>query len=97
MKETCTKKLTHGKLFLDGRKLQDGSGFPISVNKMVQQRNRNQDLWQKDSPRHIKQTIKKHLFQQKKMSSIRVLISCAANLEYNFYQLDVANVFLRGI
>jgi hypothetical protein len=31
-----------------------------------------------------------------KMNSIRTLISCAANLDWNIYQMDVKNAFLHG-
>jgi hypothetical protein len=31
-----------------------------------------------------------------KMSTVRVLISCAANYEWLLYQLDVKNAFLHG-
>jgi hypothetical protein len=31
-----------------------------------------------------------------KMNSVRVLISCAANLGWNLHQLDVKNAFLHG-
>ena len=31
-----------------------------------------------------------------KMNSVRTLISCAANLNWNTHQMDVKNVFLHG-
>jgi hypothetical protein len=31
-----------------------------------------------------------------KMNSVRTLISCAVNLDWDIYQMDVKNVFLRG-
>lgn len=31
-----------------------------------------------------------------KMNSVRTLLSCAANFDWNIYQMDVKNAFLHG-
>ena len=31
-----------------------------------------------------------------KMNSVRILISCAANFEWDLFQLDIKNAFLHG-